>query len=121
MQQRARRSTQPLDHQEKSALVGIDAQIEDEAGKQIQFCHDVSGAFARLLASSDLSSSVCLRFIDPYGDTIFNRVQAVVLLKELGLVRAAADSTAGAYIDKVLRFANTAARDPHHYVRFIGD
>ena len=101
--------------------MGIDAQIEDEAGKQIQFCHDASGSFARLLTASDLSKSVCLRFIDPYGHTIFNRGQAAVLLEELRLVRAAADSMAAAYIDNVLRFANTASRDPHHYVRFIGD
>jgi hypothetical protein len=101
--------------------VGIDAQLEDEAGKQIQFCHDASGSFARLLNASDLSGSLCLRFIDPFGDTIFNRGQAAVLLEELKSVRVAADSTTAAYIDNVLRFANTASRSPHNYVRFIGD
>ena len=101
--------------------MGIDAQLEDEDGKQIQFCHDASGSFGRLLATSDLSDSVCLRFIDPYGDTVFNRGQSTTLLEELKVVRVTADSTAAAYIDNVLRLANTAARSPHHYVRFIGD
>ena len=101
--------------------MGIDAQIEDEEGKQIQFCHDGSSSFARLLTASDLSKSVCLRFIDPYGDTIFNQGQAAVLLEELKSVRDAADATAASYIDNVLRFVDTASRSPHHYVRFIGD
>jgi len=60
-----------------SAPMGIDAQLEDEEGKQIQVCHDASGSFGRLLNASDLSRSTCLRFIDPYGDTIFNRGQAM--------------------------------------------
>jgi hypothetical protein len=102
-------------------VMGIDAQLEDEEGRQIQFCHDASGSFYRLLNASDLSGSICLRFVDPFGDTIFNRGQAAVLLEELKLIRAAADPASAAYIDNVLRFANTASRSPHHYVRFIGD
>jgi hypothetical protein len=101
--------------------MGIDAQLEDEGGKQIQFCHDSSGSFGRLLNASDLSGSTCLRFIDPYGDTIFNQGQAAVLIEELRSVLVAADPISAAYINNVLRFANTASRSLHHYVRFIGD
>jgi len=101
--------------------MGIDAQLEDEEGKQIQFCSDAAGTFGRLLTASDLSGSTCLRFIDPYGNTVFNRAQSAVLIEELQAFRASADPATAAFIDNVLRFANTASRSPHHYLRFIGD
>lgn len=101
--------------------MGIDAQLEDGRGAQIQFCHDSSGSFGQLLRSTDLSASICLRFIDPFGDTVFNRAQCTVLLEELKSLRAAANADARAYIDNVLRFTNSVSRGVHTFVRFVGD
>src|SRR3954469_22594741 len=68
--------------------MGIDVRIEDEHG-------DLWGPVDEstipgnpnylnwLLSCSDISSTICLKFIDPYGDTIFNQRQAKVLLLEL--------------------------------------
>ena len=39
--------------------------------------------FDFILATGDFSNTACLRFIDPYGDTVFNRRQAPVLIEEL--------------------------------------
>ena len=39
--------------------------------------------FDFILATGDFSSTACLRFIDPSGDTVFNRLQAPVLIEEI--------------------------------------
>jgi hypothetical protein len=101
--------------------MGIDAQLEDESGVKIQLCGDPKSYFARLLAGRDLSSTICLRFIDPYGDTVFNRAQSTVLLEELQSLRGNADTDTRKYIDTAIKFARLASRKPHLYVRFVGD
>lgn len=40
-------------------------------------------ALTFILRSNDLEGTACLQFIDPYGNTIFNRVQAPVLIQEI--------------------------------------
>lgn len=47
--------------------------------------------FDFMLNTGDFSNTVCLRFIDPDGDTVFNRLQAPVLVEE---IQAAAASVA---------------------------
>jgi hypothetical protein len=101
--------------------VGIDAQLEDAKGEQIQVCGDPRSHFAHFLNKRDLSATVCLRFIDPHGDTLFNRAQSAVLLDELQLLRKSANSECRPYIDNVIRLSRLASRKPHLYVRFIGD
>jgi hypothetical protein len=101
--------------------MGIDVVLEDGEGEQIQVCGDPKNHFARFLAGRDLSASICLRFIDPFGDTVFNRAQAAVLLEELTVVRTQADAETRKFIDNAIRLARLAARKPHLYVRFVGD
>jgi hypothetical protein len=101
--------------------LGIDVVLEDVDRKAIQECHDPKQLFARFLRSRDLSATFCLRFIDAFGDTVFNRAQAAVLLDELGAARADADAETRKYIDNAIRLARLASRKPHLYVRFIGD
>jgi len=110
-----------------------------------------------LLRLAILDSTHCLQFIDPYGDTVFNRWQIPVLQgecsalasrltepnlqegKRVYLERAAAwpkvalEDTRKAmetlslgelrqHLEALLRLLSAAvAKEPHHYVRFIGD
>lgn len=39
--------------------------------------------FDFILDTGDFSNTVCLRFLDPDGDTVFNRLQAPFLIKEI--------------------------------------
>jgi hypothetical protein len=73
-----------------------------------------------LLATDAPGDTCCLRFIDPYGDTTFNRLQLPVLAAEL---RAAAASSAASRerVKALARFVEAAGEEPHHYVKFIGD
>jgi len=65
--------------------------------------------------------SVCLRFIDPYGDTVFNQLQIPVLIEELEeLGRRSASAALRSRLDSVVAFLS-ASRDTHQYVRFLGD
>ena len=72
--------------------MGIDIRIEDEHGNLWDSADKstLSGSpdyLNWLLSSIDISGTVCLRFIDRYGDTIFNRAQAKELFDELALVK----------------------------------
>lgn len=65
--------------------------------------------------------SVCVRFIDPYGETVFNQLQLPVLIEELEAIhRRSSDASFREHLGAVLKFLS-ASRDLHTYVRFSGD
>ena len=59
-----------------------------------------------MLSCVDLDRTICLRFIDPYGDTIFNRGQMKVLVDELALIGSVFtdERVRQAYDDWLMRF-----------------
>lgn len=63
--------------------MGIDARIETELGDVLGTLGDPHNRTNWLLRFAILDSTVCLRFIDSYGSTIFNRLQIPVLQTEL--------------------------------------
>lgn len=79
--------------------------------------------FAQLLAAASLRESVCLRFIDRYGDTVFNSLQMPVLLEELEVLqRAASTAAARAHLVHLIDLVSEAlANGPHTFVKFVGD
>ena len=96
----------------------INVAWQDERGKVLERW---SGFISGDLVERAASSTVCLRFIDPYGDTIFNRYQVPVLVQELEALAKQIDGDERESIEGLLAFL-TASRDRvHTYVRFIGD
>jgi hypothetical protein len=79
--------------------------------------------FARIVdQSSKLQDSVCLRFVDPYGDTVFNQKQIPVLVEELQRVRPQlAEPGTVNHLDQVVALAKKSIREVHTYLRFYGD
>lgn len=67
--------------------MGIDARLENERGHVLGELIDPTGRLNWLLALVEPTQSVCLRFIDPYGQTIFNRAQIGELRGELEALR----------------------------------
>uniref|UniRef100_A0A832H3Q0 Uncharacterized protein n=1 Tax=Oscillatoriales cyanobacterium SpSt-402 TaxID=2282168 RepID=A0A832H3Q0_9CYAN len=63
--------------------MGINIRWENEFGKVLEEVPDPRNCLALALALSSLDETVCLRFIDPYGDTVFNQQQIPVLIQEL--------------------------------------
>jgi len=100
--------------------VPILVQLEDEDGRVVK-------RLARVHLTNDdveLASpgSRCVGFIDPYGDTLFNRVQIPALAEELDAIAASSTDEAGATrIRSIAEFARGAVGQVHTYLRFVGD
>ena len=74
-----------------------------------------------ILQRAEVSGTCCLRFIDPFGDTTFNRGQATVLLQELAGIRPKLEDRERALVDCIIRIAEQTERKVHLYLKFIGD
>ena len=57
-------------------------------------------------------------YIDPYGDTVFNRLQIDDLLSDLKKLKEVADSD---IIDGIIKLALKCKAGPHTYLKFYGD
>jgi len=97
----------------------IQVELQDEhgvpMGSQVHFPPGV-------LPPETDSRFVCLRFVDPYGDTVFNCIQAPYLEADLRLLSnecAAPEVTA--MLQKILSLVSECRAMPHRYIKFIGD
>src|SRR2546430_1912223 len=72
----------------QTVAVPIVVRLEDEHGKVVKIADpnggtcDGAGDFDRLVPFDDASYR-CLGVVDPYGDTVFNRLQMPMLLEDL--------------------------------------
>ena len=74
-----------------------------------------------LLPDPSKAGSVCLRFIDSYGDTVFNYLQIPFLIMELeGALSQISDRVIAAHGRRIIALAQRALPD-RQYVKFIGD
>jgi len=72
--------------------------------------------------TDDWGDSHCLRYVDPYSDTIFNRLQQLRILEELQALRGQVQSTEEAEsVAAVEAFVKLATSVPHQYLRFVGE
>lgn len=102
--------------------MGIDAYIESESGDQIKQCLDSENRLSELLPDPNDGSSYCLKFIDPYGDTVFNQVQIPILIRELtNAINHVKILEAKAFGEKLLQLVREAEGQVHTYVKFYGD
>src|ERR1043165_605252 len=62
--------------------MGINARIETERGHCLRELLDPSSRLMWSLLWFPREGTTCLRFIDPYGNTVFNGLQMPVLLAE---------------------------------------
>ncbi len=102
--------------------MGLDVILEWEDGERIEDVGDPHNLLHRLLPPHDDDSYQCLRFIDWYGDTVFNRLQMTPFLAEWERLYSAAQSEEE---KELLRSIETLARrcqsEPHLYLKFYGD
>jgi hypothetical protein len=101
--------------------MGVDLRWEDERGDTIEEIYDSKNIFARLL-DINKSEMICFRFIDRYGDTIFNQLQIPVLIKELESIF---ENTSTKQEKDILRQIITLSKKSlgrvHTYLKFYGD
>ena len=104
--------------------MGIDVAWVDERHEQKQFVADTGQWITRLAISRwpKLSGSVCLRFVEPWADAVFNQSQIPELVNELrSEIEAASDSDTRGHLEKVARLVEMAVGETHTYIKFIGD
>ena len=79
------------------------------------------GAIARLGEAASFDYTVCLRFVDPFGDTVFNAAQAAVLSREVEARLGSAGEGDGETLARIVELAERCAGEVHRYLWFVGD
>lgn len=104
--------------------MGIDVALVNEGHEATQEVFDPRQCLTLLATSAwpKQKDSVCVRFIDAFGDTVFNQAQIPFLLKELEHSEALqTDAEVKAHLHKVCRLVLQAYGKTHMYIKFIGD
>lgn len=97
----------------------IKAVIQDENGNSRGEAFGFSGA---ILPSMKDTRYSCLRFIDLYGDTVFNHLQLPFLVEDLHLrLNELEKSEQVAAVRRIEELALGSLKHPHQYLKFIGD
>jgi hypothetical protein len=63
--------------------MGLNLRWEDGRGNRLEEIIDPLDFLGTALFTVDTEGTICLRFIDPYDDTVFNQMQVPVLIEEL--------------------------------------
>ena len=104
--------------------MGIEVATVNETHTTIDQVIDNLDVIARLARTRwpKLTESLCLRFVEPWGDAVFNQTQLPFLLAELrSEVRLATDEKFREHLQQVVTLVESAQDQTHVYVKFIGD
>lgn len=104
--------------------MGVEVAWITEGREQKQVVGDSYRTISRLAISRwpKLTETACLRFIDAFGDTIFNQAQLPVLCAEVKAELNFQNSPNDvAHLEKIIKLLETAIGKVHTYVIFIGD
>jgi len=102
--------------------MGMAIQLEDRQGKALEEIPDLESLLARLFPSWEDEAFHCLRYIDPWGNTIFNHLQMDEVISELQRIRARTSVEAErAFLDAIEGMATRCKEGEHLYLKFVGD
>lgn len=100
-------------------MVLLHAHLQRETTEKVLSCRDPVGV-ASFVESASVGT-LCARFIDSYGDTVFNREQCGVLRDEWSMMAENAPPELREWMACVAGLIERAATEMHLYVRFQGD
>jgi hypothetical protein len=104
--------------------MGIEVATVTEDHTRIEQVFDTFDVVARLAMTRwpKLTETLCLRFVEPWGDAVFNQTQLPFLLAELrSEVHLATDAKFKEHLQRVVTLVESAQDQAHVYVKFIGD
>jgi hypothetical protein len=102
--------------------MGIDLRVESESGEVQDEVLDDANLTEKLLPDRDDLTSPCLRFVDPFGDTLFNQLQIPFVVKELEKkLRTPTKAEVKAHCEAILKALKAASGEDRTYVRFSGE
>ncbi len=62
-----------------------------------------------------------LGHLDPYGDTILNRMQVKTLIDEISLIRAQGQVINEGFAEDLIALCKECLSRPHRFIWFIGE
>jgi hypothetical protein len=102
--------------------MGIDVRVETESGEVQDEVLDDANLTDKLLPDREDGTSPCLRFVDPFGDTLFNQLQIPLVIGELEKrLRLTTKADVKAHCEALLSLLRAARGEEHTYVRFSGE
>jgi hypothetical protein len=104
--------------------MGITAVLEMMDGSALESVEDPTNVLHRILPEAGDPKYACLSRIDWYGDTVFNYLQAPLLLAEWRTLESGdleRDAETKRVVHGVQRLAERLAEERHIYLRFYGD
>jgi hypothetical protein len=102
--------------------MGVNVRWHDEDGKKIEEIPDPHMRISHLVLNTDLGGTTCLQFIDPYGDTTFNRLQIPILIEELkSVAKKLQDNAIRDHLRRLIELAEKSQDEVHTYLKFVGD
>lgn len=102
--------------------MGFNVILEDEEGTALDQLDDPDGLLKGILPGYEEKSFPQLRFVDPYGDTIFNRPQMEAFLEEWQRLAAKAQSSDAQELHRrVTTLARRCNDEVHLYLKFRGE
>jgi hypothetical protein len=102
--------------------MSIDCRLETEDGEAVETLRDPRGVLNQLIPPLADTRFHCWRFIDPYGDTVFNGMQMSRFIEELAIIIVGGvPEEASGVLDELGRLAARCRREPHLYLKFYGD
>jgi hypothetical protein len=102
--------------------LGLTVVRQNESGKVIDRIEDPRNLLSALIPNED-GSFFCLRFIDWYGDTIFNRLQIKeqFLPEWKRLFRQTLNEDQRTLLQNIEKMAERCLDQPRQYLEFMGD
>jgi hypothetical protein len=102
--------------------MGLEIVLQTELGAHVDAVADPKNYLGKLLPEVDGEKYPLLGGIDPYGDTIFNRIQMRRFLLEWIEVSAKAGTPEERQlVSKIEELARRCRDEVHLYIRFVGD
>jgi hypothetical protein len=102
--------------------MGISVRVESEAGDIEAEVADPSELTQTLLPDAADASWSCLRFVDPSGATVFNRLQISALIGELQRrLSQLDDPDIKEHLGEILQLVESAEGQEGTFVRFVGE
>src|SRR6266581_638932 len=101
--------------------MGLTISLISENGNVHDTITDERNSLHKILPAPDDASYCCLRFIDWYGDTVFNRIQMETVLDELERITQGHQAEDATLISAIKKLAMRCLSEPHLYLKFCGD
>ena len=96
--------------------------LENEFGEKIENIGDTENIFQNALTKNDEEIYELLKYVDLYGNTVFNNLQMDNLIKDLNyLLKNVKNESEKEIIEAIYLLCKKCKNGVHLYIKFYGD